>query len=120
MTTPADVHVERRGELVVARLVGEIDASNAPWLGGRLRAELTNRSDALVVDLSTVTYIDSAGIALLFELAEDLRTHRQQLQLVIPEDSPIARMATLTGLSDAVPTRGSLQAVGADERASSP
>jgi anti-anti-sigma factor len=118
VTTPADLRVQRRGECVIANLTGEIDASNSGWLAGRLRAELTNRSDALVVDLSGVTYIDSAGIALLFELAEDLRTHRQQLQLVIAEGSPIARMAALTGLSAAVPTRGSVDVV-ADDRSAS-
>jgi anti-anti-sigma factor len=110
VSTPADVVVERRGELVLARLTGEIDASNAGWIAGRLRAELSNRSEALVVDLTAVTYIDSAGIALIFELADELRTHRQQLQLVIREGSPIARMASLTGLSASVPTRGSLDA----------
>ena len=120
MSTPADVVVEGRGPLVVARLVGEVDASNAGWIGGRLRLELTNRSETLVVDLSAVTYIDSAGIALLFALADDLRTHRQELQLVIRESSPIARMAALTGLSDAIPTRPSLEAVVVDERPSSP
>ena len=115
MSTPADVTVTRRGEYVIARIGGEVDASNAGWIGGRLRAELSNRSDALLVDLSAVTYLDSAGIALMFELAEELRTHRQQLELVIPEGSSIARMAALTGLSGAVPTRSSLEAVAADE-----
>ena len=119
MSTPADVIVDVRGALVVARLAGEVDASNAGWIGGRLRTELTNRSETLVVDLSAVTYIDSAGIALLFTLADDLRTHRQQLQLVIREASPIARMAALTGLSDAVPTRPSIEAVVVDEGSSS-
>jgi anti-anti-sigma factor len=120
MSTPADVVVEVRGPLVVARLGGEVDASNAGWIGGRLRLELTNRSETLVVDLSAVTYIDSAGIALLFALAEALRTHRQEMQLVIREGSPIARMATLTGLADSIPTRPSLEAVVVDERPSSP
>jgi anti-anti-sigma factor len=119
MSTPADVVVEVRGPLVVARVAGEVDASNAGWIGGRLRVELTNRSETLVVDLSAVTYIDSAGIALVFALADDLRTHRQQLQVVVSEGSPIARMAALTGLSDAVPTRPSLEAVVVDEPSSS-
>lgn len=119
MTTPANVVIEGQGGLLIARVTGEMDASNQRWIGGRLRNELTNRSETLVVDLSGVAYIDSAGIALLFELAEQLRTHRQQMQLVIREDSPIARMAVLTGLSAAVPTRGSIEAVVPDEQRSS-
>jgi anti-anti-sigma factor len=101
---------ERRGTLAIAHVQGEIDASNTAWLGSRLRALLTNRSDGLAVDLSQTTYLDSAGIALLFALASELRLHQQQLQIVVPEGSPIARMVTLTGLDAAVPTHRHLDA----------
>ena len=84
--------------MAVARVSGEIDASNAKWLEERLRAPLTNRADGLVVDLTATTYLDSAGIALLFGLASALRQHQQQLRLVVADGSPIARMVRLTGL----------------------
>ncbi len=109
MTLLAQVTEERRGDVVVARVTGEVDASNAKWLGERLRASLSNASDGLTVDLSATTYVDSAGIALLFELASALRQHQQQLSLVVPEDSPIHRMVRLTGLAAAVPTHPTLQ-----------
>jgi anti-anti-sigma factor len=102
---------ERHGDLAVAHVQGEIDASNTAWLGTRLRALMTNRSDALAVDLSGTTYLDSAGIALLFAMASELRLHQQQLHLVVAEGSPIARMITLTGLDVAVPTHRDLDAV---------
>jgi anti-anti-sigma factor len=92
------------GAVPVARLEGEIDAANVGDIGGRLRRLMTNRSHALVVDLSPTTYIDSAGINLLFALAEDLKGRQQELYLVIPGDSPIARMASLTGIDVAVAT----------------
>lgn len=89
---------------------GEIDASNAAWLGARLRGLLTNRSDALTVDLIGTTYLDSAGLALLFALASELELHQQQLRLVVAEGSPIARMVMLTGLHKTVPMHASLEA----------
>jgi stage II sporulation protein AA (anti-sigma F factor antagonist) len=101
---------ERRGTLAIAHVQGEIDASNTAWLGGRLRGLLTNRSDALAVDLAETTYLDSAGIALLFELADELRLHQQKLVIVVPERSPIARMIKLTGLDATVPTYRDLDA----------
>jgi anti-sigma B factor antagonist len=101
---------ERRGTVAIAHVLGEIDASNATWLGSRLRALLTNRSDGLAVDLSKTTYLDSAGIALFFALGDDLRRHQQQLQIVVPDRSPIARMIKLTGLDEAVPTHRDLDA----------
>ena len=110
MNLLAQVTEERHGGVSVTRVTGEIDASNARWLEDRLRAPLTNQLDALVVDLTATTYIDSAGIALLFGLATELRQHQQQLRLVIAEDSPIARMVQLAGLSAAVPTHTALEA----------
>ena len=115
MTLLARITDERRGGLEVARVDGEIDASNVVWVENRLRALLTNQSDGLVVDLSPTAYLDSAGIALWFALAEDLRQHQQQLRLVVVADSSIARMVTLTGLDAVVPTHPTLQQALNDE-----
>jgi anti-sigma B factor antagonist len=104
MTSLAQLTDERRGEIVIAGVTGEIDASNTRWLASRLRSLLTNRSDALAVDLTETTYIDSAGIALLFELGTELRQRQQVLHLVVAPGSPIARMITLTGLDTTLPT----------------
>ena len=115
MTLLAHIADERRGGLAIARIEGEIDASNVEWVESRLRALLTNQSDGLVVDLSATTYLDSAGIALWFALAEDLRQHQQQLRLVVADQSSIARMLTLTGLDEAVPTHPTLETALNDE-----
>lgn len=95
---------EQVGDVTVVAIDGEIDASNARELGDRLRSALTNRSHELVADLAETTYIDSAGINMLFALDLDLRQRRQRLQLVIHPESPIARMAGITGLDRAVTT----------------
>jgi anti-anti-sigma factor len=107
----ANVVDERRNGVAIADVSGEIDASNTRWIEARVRALLTNHSTALVVDLSAVTYLDSAGIALLFQLGSELRLHQQQLHLVVAEGSPIARMVTLTGLDRTVPTHATREAV---------
>jgi anti-anti-sigma factor len=87
---------------------GEIDASNAWWVQERLRAPVTNRCEGLAVDLTGTTYLDSAGIAMLFELAAELHRHQQQMRIVVLAGSPIARMVELTGLGQAVPSHASL------------
>jgi anti-anti-sigma factor len=110
VTLLARIVEEQHGNSAIARVEGEIDASNARWVEGKLRGLLTNRSDVLTVDLTKTTYLDSAGIALLFELAAALRQHQQELRLVIEDGSPIARMADLTGLRDAVATHPTLEA----------
>jgi anti-anti-sigma factor len=104
MTVLARVTDEHHGAIPVVAIAGEIDASNAPEIADHLRATLSNRSEVLVVDLGGTTYIDSAGLNVLFELAVALQERQQQLHLVIAEASPIARMVTIVGLDAMVPT----------------
>jgi anti-anti-sigma factor len=108
VSTLARLEDEWHDEIPVARLQGEVDASNVKEMGDRLRSLLTNRSVALVIDLSGTTYLDSAGINMLFALGDELRGRQQRLLLVIAEASPIARMIALTGLDQAVTVRPTL------------
>ena len=116
MSVLAQVTDEHHGDVPVVAIAGEIDASNAGEIADRLRAALSNRSEALVVDLSDTTYIDSAGLNILFELSVALRERQQELHLVVAQPSPIARMVAIVGLDAAVathPTRaGALDALG--------
>jgi anti-sigma B factor antagonist len=105
IVTVADEH---HGAVAVAQLAGEIDASNIHEIAGRLRSPLTNRSTALIVDLSEVGYIDSAGINLLFTLGDELRGRQQALHVVVPHTSPIARMLRITALDRAYPMHQAL------------
>jgi anti-anti-sigma factor len=100
---------ERRGQFAVARIQGEVDASNVVWLQARLRALVDNQAHGLIIDLAGTTYLDSAGIALMFRMAAALREHQQELRLVVVDESPIARMVALTGLSGSVATHATLE-----------
>jgi anti-anti-sigma factor len=100
---------EEHDDVVVARIEGEVDMSNAPALGNRIRELLTNRSEALIVDLEGTTYLDSSGIALLFGLGDELQRRQQELHVVIPETSQLLRAIQITGFDRAVPTHATLQ-----------
>jgi anti-anti-sigma factor len=104
VSTLARLDDEMHDEVPVARLQGEVDASNVKEMGDRLRGLMSNRSVALVVDLSATTYLDSAGINLLFALGDELRSRQLQLRLVIPPKTSIARMLGITGLDRVYPT----------------
>jgi len=101
---------ERRDDISIAAVEGEIDSSNVQEVGERLRTLLTNRSTALVVDLTDTTYLDSAGINLLFELAGELTDRQQSLRLVVPAATPVLRMLTIAGLIGTIPTHESRDA----------
>ena len=103
-------------ELVVAHIEGEVDMSNAPAIGKRLRDLVTNRSTALIVDLGPTTHLDSSGIALLFALADELRRRQQRLHLVVPGGAHLGRVIAITGLDRAVPTHATVEAALAGAR----
>lgn len=103
----ADVEIREVDRGVIARLTGELDLSNAGGVGAALVESVPNSALALVVDLTDVGYLDSAGIHLIYELREKLRTRGQQLRLVVPPDAPAGdalRLAGITGHVDTSPT----------------
>jgi anti-sigma B factor antagonist len=109
MSSLARIDEDWRDGVGVARLEGEIDASNVQDIGDRLRSMISNEAFALVVDLSEIAYVDSAGINLMFALGEEMRSRQQELAIVVRDGSPIARMISLTGLDRSVSTHATLE-----------
>ncbi len=106
----ASLEHEWRGELLFARLQGEIDMSNAEDLRDALTRLTPNSAIALVLDLSAVEYLDSAGIHLIYRLREGLGRRGQELRLVIPERSPVNDTLRLAGIGRDAATFASVEA----------
>ena len=109
MSDLARVEGERQGTLCLVRVHGEIDLSNAHEVSAAIGTAMGQEARRLVVDLSDITYLDSAGVALLLRLAERLRTRRRQLQLVVPRGSPVRRVLDYTGLATVIPLHARLE-----------
>jgi anti-anti-sigma factor len=99
----ADVEFDSRDEGIVARLTGEIDLSNAESIGAALVDAMPNQEHQLILDMSAVDYLDSAGIQLIYQLREQLRARGQNLKLVIPASSAPHDALRLAGLMEHVP-----------------
>jgi anti-anti-sigma factor len=82
-----------------ARIEGELDMSNVDTFADQLGRSVPNEALGLYLDLSGVTYLDSAGVRLLFGLGRKMRERQQQLRLVVPDDSPIRRVLVLTHIT---------------------
>ena len=93
--------------VTVARIEGDIDISNAQELGDALVASVKHDSLGLVLDLTPLEYLDSAGVQLILGLDNRLRQRRQQLRAVAPADAPLRAVLELTAVD---------KAVGVDER----
>lgn len=94
----ADLQISGRDGIVIARVVGEIDLSNAADLRMAITEATPNEALGVVLDLGAVTYIDSAGIHLLYRLGESLRNRGQTLRVVIPPASPPADALRMAGI----------------------
>ena len=103
--SPVDIQVTRDGTAVTITITGEVDLTNWESVGDRINAEISNRTTEVTVDLSSVTYLDSSGLRLLFKLAERLALLQIGLTLVVPLES-VARLAIrLSGLDQEVEVR---------------
>lgn len=98
--TEAQVHIEQTQGATVVRVIGEIDVTNTAGLAEQFRVAADARSGSVVLDLTAVHYLDSAGIRVLFDLAGSLETARQSLAIVAPEGSPLRRLFTITRIGD--------------------
>ena len=110
MSELARVSAEWHGDVPVAVVGGEVDASNVADVGVAVRRLVTNHSSLLIIDLSPTSYLDSAGINLMFALGDELRGRQLSLRLVIKPDSSIARMVAITGLDKTYPTYPTVEA----------
>jgi len=117
MNTLATVEIQRHGDISLAQVRGEIDTSNVREVADVLEAEGPRAGAGLVIDLSSVTYLNSATVKLLFELAAALRERRQQLRLVMDEAAPMRGLLLMLGFDLVVPVHTRLEDALAEMRA---
>lgn len=95
---------------VVLQVIGELDHGSASWLADELvKAGQDAQERPLVLDLSGISFIASAGIALLVEQYQ--RQRRQQTSndfRIVVGESVVARALERTGLLEFLPVYGTL------------
>lgn len=101
---------ERVDGVPIAHVHEDIDAMNVTIVEQRLADALGCDALSLIIDLSDTRYVDSAGVDLLLRLGDRLERRRAQLILVIPEGSPLERLAAIVGLPDALAVHPTLRA----------
>jgi anti-anti-sigma factor len=109
-----ELEIEERGEIVVARITGELDIAEAPATGDATLAAVPAGAHGVVLDLCDLSFIDSSGIAMLFALARQLSSRRQLLRVATRPDGPVGRVLELVELSRAAPVHDSLEGALAD------
>jgi anti-anti-sigma factor len=100
MSELASIDVRRDGRLCVVTVSGEIDMSNAHVLRERALALMSNEDQALALDFSALSYVDSAGLRTIFELSRLLRERSQRMFLVIVQESQPWRVVEIAGVGE--------------------
>jgi anti-anti-sigma factor len=98
VTELPNVTIAAEDGVMIASLKGEIDLSNATEITDALLGGVPNEALGLVIDLSEVSYLDSAGVRMLAELDHRLGWRAQALRVVAPETSRSRRVLVIAGL----------------------
>jgi anti-sigma B factor antagonist len=78
------VSFSKIGDAEIVRLTGEIDLANSGEIGRTIVSRI-RQAPKVLIDLTTVSFLDSAGVRLLDALVGDLQSHGKQTRLVVGE-----------------------------------
>lgn len=98
-TPGLSVRVEPHGNAVVLHVAGEVDLVTAPQLGDSINNAMSDQPATLVVDLTDVDFLASAGMAVLMgshKLANDTSFR------IVAVGSTTFRPMELTGMTEEI------------------
>lgn len=93
---------ERAGHVHTIALAGELDLASAAEVEAELRRVEATDAEAIVLDLSRLTFIDSTGIRLVVTADARSRADANRLSL-LRGPAAIQRVFTITGVADRLP-----------------
>jgi anti-anti-sigma factor len=97
------VDVRPTGDQVHIALSGDIDLANADEVEARVTSAITNQLTAVELDLADVTYLDSAGLQIVYTLAIELQRLQIGFTISAPVRSPARRALEVSGMTAIAP-----------------
>jgi anti-sigma B factor antagonist len=85
--------------VLVVHLSGEVDVLAVKTLQSLLVATVAG-ADRVTMDLTDVSFLDSAGLRMLQVISGEFLSTRRQLRVIAPEGSVVRRLLDLTGLTE--------------------
>ena len=96
--TVLEIDMERTTEITVARVTGTVDSLTAPDLLTAFEQEIDGGSARLVVDLSGVDYMSSAGLRSLLGAVKKARSVGGDVRLAAPQPN-VFRVLDMSGFT---------------------
>ena len=86
--------VEEAGDLIIERLQGAIDAATIPVIEEGLKGRIEKYLDKnILLDFKDVTHVDSATLAALIILLDQLQCHHRRLGIINPHPELMSYLA---------------------------
>ena len=96
------------GNVMVARLAGEIDTVDSDDFSGALSSLLAAKPARLVLDFSEVSYIASVGLSLLLKLAQEMRAMGGKVAIAAATPA-VSRVLETVHLGSVVPIKPTVE-----------
>lgn len=90
------------GDAYVVALYGELDLASVDTLRRELERAEASEAARIVVDLSSLRFVDSSGMALLLRTAQRLTDGTERIGFLRPPDA-VQRTLALTGIGPLLP-----------------
>ncbi|GGS62196.1 STAS domain-containing protein [Streptomyces cinerochromogenes] len=108
---PLQVHVRRlRTDRHLVRVVGDLDLHTASHLADVLQPLVLTGGHSVLVDLSDVAFLDSAGLTCLIAVYRTARSTGARVALIAPSER-VRRMLAVTGTDQVLHSYASPDAV---------
>lgn len=76
-----DIHEQRQGAVIVLKPIGPLVGDNAKAMRARVQEVFRESLGRCVIDASSITYVDSAGLETLLDLTEQLSESGHALKM---------------------------------------
>lgn len=98
-TSRLSVNTREHDGTVVVEVTGEVDLDTAPRLREAIAVALDEvAGGACIVDMTTVHYLDSAGLTALVDATREAAARQEPLRIVVDANRPVIRPIEITGL----------------------
>ena len=97
-----NVEARREGTSLVLRADGRVDGTNASEFQVAMKSEIVDTDRVVVLDLSALTYISSAGLRVVLLIAKDLQRQGAKLAACSLTD-PVKEVFVISGFDKIIP-----------------
>jgi anti-sigma B factor antagonist len=96
-----DIDVMETGGWTIVEVSGELDLYTSPALRTSIH-DAAGSGTSIAVDLANVSFIDSSGLGAIVGALKHVRELGGRFAVIAPEDGPLSRLLSLTGLDQIV------------------